>query len=476
MFKTLISKFTFFFWLLFLFVTIPIYFFVNYHFTNMLQMSEKDKITLTVETVEPILAFNISIGQIEQIENVLNILRKQNDIASIKLSALDGSEIYFRENVTDQHRELFEHKGTIKDPFENTEIATIVVTYTNKHLMDFKREVNSILFITFLLAFLLFSITFFYVRNDLEALRVIAGSLREYSMKKTLVPIMQKCNTEEIRIISDVADQMFLNIAEYVHQLKSFNFKLEKRVKEEVLKQQDQERMMVHQSRQAAMGEMLESIAHQWRQPLNIIGLATTNLETEYSLGIMNEQKFNEKMELISKNINYMSDTIDSFRNFLNPQREVSNFSPENSIHDVLSIIDAQLENYNIAYNLTSDCDPLFYGVENEFKQVMLILLNNSKDAIKTRIASNEIDKGMINISVSCIDHLGIIELEDNGGGISPDILSKVFEPYFTTKNNNNGTGIGLHIAKNIVEERMDGSLTPKNTKEGCCFTITLPT
>lgn len=258
-------------------------------------------------------------------------------------------------------------------------------------------------------------------------------------------------------------------------QLTSFNAILEKRVSEEVEKQQNQERLMIHQSRQAAMGEMLESIAHQWRQPLNIVGLATANLETQFSIGAMNDKEFHEKMGIIALNIKYMSDTIDDFRKFLNPQRETTIFDARNSIDEVLTILDAQFHSNKIINTLDISCKPLFYGVENEFKQVMFILLNNSVDAIKMQTEKNSALDGAINVVVTCRNNHGVIEVSDNGGGIDTNIIDTIFNPYVTTKSDSYGTGIGLYIAKNIIETRMKGTLGVKNIASGACFTITLP-
>jgi PAS domain S-box-containing protein len=258
-------------------------------------------------------------------------------------------------------------------------------------------------------------------------------------------------------------------------QLKSFNEELEKRVKEEIEKQQNQERLMIHQSRQAAMGEMLESIAHQWRQPLNIIGLATANLETKYAMGSLDKNDFHEKMEIVSLNINYMSDTIDDFRNFLDPQREMIAFSPQKSVEDILTILSAQLKSNKIIQTLNRDCLLSFYGVENEFKQVMFILFNNAIDSIKIQIEENIIEQGNITISLICQGNQGIIEVRDNGAGVNNDIIDSIFDPYFTTKNHSHGMGIGLYIAKSIIETRMNGLLSVENIKDGCCFRIALP-
>ena len=258
-------------------------------------------------------------------------------------------------------------------------------------------------------------------------------------------------------------------------QIKSFNRELEERVKKEIEKRQNQERLMIHQSRQAAMGEMLESIAHQWRQPLNIIGIATANLETKYLFGSITKDDFHKKMEIIASNINYMSDTIDDFRNFLNPDRKMSDFSSIKSIQNVLSILDAQIQSKKITYSLDTKCNIFLCGVENEFKQVIFILLNNAIEAIDIKTKDNTTQEGKISVTLSCQNNQGIIKVSDNGGGIDSAIIESIFDAYFTTKGSTNGTGIGLYIAKNIIENRMKGSLSVKNIKGGSCFTITLP-
>ena len=264
-------------------------------------------------------------------------------------------------------------------------------------------------------------------------------------------------------------------LAEQREQIESFNRELEQRVKKEIEKQKNQERLMIHQSRQAAMGEMLESIAHQWRQPLNIIGIATANLETKYILGSITSDDFHKKMEIIASNINYMSDTIDDFRNFLNPDREMSSFLSAKSIQNVLSILDAQIQTNKITHTLHTKCNIFLYGVENEFKQVIFILLNNAIEAIKVETRENKIKEGKIAVTLICQNNQGIIEISDNGGGIDDEIIKSIFDAYFTTKGTTNGSGIGLYIAKNIIENKMKGSLSVKNINDGCCFTMVLP-
>lgn len=264
-------------------------------------------------------------------------------------------------------------------------------------------------------------------------------------------------------------------LEEQRRELKRFNEKLEEKVRSEVEKQQNQTKVMLHQSRQAAMGEMLESIAHQWRQPLNIMGLAIANIETQIAIKEIDKKELLEKLEAIAYNISYLSDTIDDFRNFLNPAADnyEAHFMPTKSVSEIFKILKAQFRNSSIHVETNFlEFDIYFKGVENEFKQILFILLNNSIDAIRTNAKNND---GFILIEVSKENKKGIVKIIDNGGGIDPLIQNKIFDPYFTTKSKSYGTGIGLYMAKNIIEARMGGTIQFSPTINGSCFSLELP-
>ncbi|MDD2789881.1 MAG: HAMP domain-containing sensor histidine kinase [Sulfurimonas sp.] len=421
-------------------------------------------------TLEPAIAFNISFDQEDQLNELLASMLKYEDIQKIDLDSLD-----YKKNLSkqiDPTLKLFKYEYSIIDPFEKTEIAKITLHYSNTNLKNITQQILTTIFFIFIFALIVFAIIFYSIRTDLNALKAIAHAMREYSITKKMNAISLVCKSEEISTIAKVTNEMMQNISDYFLQLQSFNNELKEQVELEVLKQQKQERLMIHQSRQAAMGEMLESIAHQWRQPLNIIGLATANIETEYKLGVLNEKKFDAKMEIVSLNLQYMSNTIDDFRNFLNPERKLEYFNPRKSIAEILGVLDAQYANSNIHFEILQESKIAFYAVENELKQVIFILLSNAKDAIVLQKQKQKISQGFITISIKEKSGEGIIEVCDNGGGVDESIVNTIFDPYFTTKSNANGTGIGLYIAKNIIESRMRGSLSVKNTQTGSCFII----
>ncbi|MBA1432324.1 MAG: hypothetical protein FAF04_01720 [Epsilonproteobacteria bacterium] len=475
MFKTLIAKFSFFFWLIFLLLNIFTYLFITTSFEKILNQSEADKIKLILNTLKPAMAYDISFNQEKQFEQLLKTILQANGVESIQVRYADKHSITKQKETHAKSKKLFSYTTNIIDPFTHKKIATITIHYSNAYIQTLQQQILTLQLYIFLLTLFLFSMFYVYVKQDLNALRTIAHILRMYSQSKKRKVIRFRNRSQEIQTIANVANTMMGEIEQHLQELKTFNEKLKDDIKEEVQKVQKQEQLMLHQSRQAAMGEILESIAHQWRQPLNIIGISVSNLEMEAMLGKVDDNNLREKLALIAANTNYMSDTIDDFRNFLNPQGKKELFNPKESIEDILKILKDELKAHHIHIKLIEKTPLLFEGIENEFKQLLLILLNNAKDALHSKITDKSISFGEIFIVISKNEKEGIIAVEDNGGGIPEDIISSIFEPYFSTKPASHGTGIGLYIAKNIVDKKLCGTLLVHNTKRGCCFSIKIP-
>ncbi len=470
MLKTLIGKFTFFFWAIFFTIGVAIYFFSTLFIKDMLQTIEKEKVQLIVNTLKPTIAYNLAFGVDDGINKLLKTILNEKNIVSVHLySTKIDTSVSKTQNPS---LKILSYSSTIQDPFTNLVIANIEVTYSNKNLLILYHKIISILLFIFFLALIVFLSFYLYIKKELNALKSIANTMNNYASKQDLSPIVIKKSTCEINTIATAANAMIENISKHVSELKSFNTKLEKQVQEKVAELQTQEQMLVHQSRQAAMGEMIESIAHQWRQPLNIIGLSSANLEMEYDLGVMTPENFKDKMEIISLNINYMSNTIDDFRDFLNPDTSLTHFNPQEIIEEVFKILKAQLSNNKISFTIEIENEISLLGNANEFKQVIFILINNSKDAIKSLQQKEKIKEGAIKVHIRKEADKNILSFCDNGGGIKEDIIHSIFNPYFSTKFASSGTGIGLYIAKNIIESRMGANLEAKNIENGCCFTI----
>ena len=253
--------------------------------------------------------------------------------------------------------------------------------------------------------------------------------------------------------------------------LKELNDGLEERVKEEIRKQQKQEQLLIQQSKLAAMGEMIGNIAHQWRQPLNALSLVLQNINFAYEMDDLSEEFMHKSMDKANLLTNTMSKTIDDFRNFFKPNKQEVEFFLSDAVKNAISLIESTFQHHNITVESKINDDVNIKGFPNEFSQVILNILNNAKDAI----IENNVNSGKVLINVEKVDNNAIISIIDNAGGIPDNVLEKVFNPYFTTKEEGKGTGIGLYMSKTIIETNMNGKLEVENIENGAKFTIIIP-
>jgi len=280
------------------------------------------------------------------------------------------------------------------------------------------------------------------------------------NMSLTLLPDKKRL----LMISKDITEKRILE-----DTIKKTNEHLQEIIADEIQKRLEKEKLLLQQSKMAMMGEMIGAIAHQWRQPLNALGLHIQDMHLAYEFGELNKDyvdKFQrESMSIIKK----MSKTIDDFRNFFKPIKERVDFSLENAVDETLSIIGPQLKNHSINVIFTKDKEHIVNGYQNEVEQALLIIMSNAQDALLEK----NIKDPMINIAINDgSEGETILSIEDNAGGVPTEIIDRIFEPYFTTKEQGKGTGIGLYMAKEIVERQMNGRLSVKNINEGACFTI----
>lgn len=231
-----------------------------------------------------------------------------------------------------------------------------------------------------------------------------------------------------------------------------------------------QQAMLIQQNRLAALGEMIGNIAHQWRQPLNTLGLIVQDIQEAYHFSEVNEDYIDNTSSKAMEQINYMSQTIDDFRNFFSPNKDKKLFSISQSISDAIEMLLPDMNKYEIMCQTTVDEKLTVYGLRNEFTQVLLNLIKNAQDALLENHAKNR----RIHITVKNDDNKVEISISDNAGGIPETIIERIFEPYYTTKEEGKGTGLGLYMSKMIIEEHMDGQLSVKNSDNGAIFTILL--
>lgn len=260
---------------------------------------------------------------------------------------------------------------------------------------------------------------------------------------------------------------LFNDVTEYETQKE----KLEKLVDEEIKKRMDSQYLLMQQSKLATMGEMIGHIAHQWRQPLAQLGGIFMNLESAYDFKQLDQKYLMEKTDKGNELLKYMSSTIEDFRNFFVPQKEKELFNVRNFIKNAINIIQASLTYNHIEIDIKQKNKKLkLKGYPSEFSQVILNLLVNAQDAL----ISTKTIKPKITIKINQIKNKVYIEIEDNAGGIKEEYLEKVFDIYFTTKPKDIGTGLGLYMAKLIIETKFNGKIKVKNSAKGAFFTIVL--
>jgi C4-dicarboxylate-specific signal transduction histidine kinase len=250
--------------------------------------------------------------------------------------------------------------------------------------------------------------------------------------------------------------------------LEELNHTLEARINEAVSELRLKDQTLIQQGRLAAMGEMINNIAHQWRQPLNNVGLIIQNMLFSYDSGAISHDEFAQETKKAMDVIMQMSQTIDDFRNFFRKDKQKSGFIVSNVVRKTLEFVSSALENDNIQVEFEEDEDVATIGYQNEYAQVLLNILSNTREACIERSTSGP----RLTIRVTRENGRSVVYIRDNCGGIADDILPKIFDPYFTTRSPDRGTGIGLYMSKVIIEQNMGGHLTARNTDEGVEFRI----
>ncbi|MDF1880940.1 HAMP domain-containing histidine kinase [Sulfurimonas sp. MAG313] len=273
-----------------------------------------------------------------------------------------------------------------------------------------------------------------------------------------------------------------LSLEDKIHkktlQLQELNDSLENKIQNEVYQNRQKDKILSEQSRFAALGEMIGNIAHQWRQPLSAISTATGNAKIENMLGITSKESLDDTFNRIDEYIQYLSDTIDDFRNYFKKDKKKKAYYVGEILQTALNISKGSFNDIRIIQDQVNLKIKLI-GYPSELMQAFINIFNNAKDILNEK----EQAKKYLLIAMSKTSTHVIIKIYDNAGGISKDYLSSIFDPYFTTKHKAQGTGIGLYMSKEMIEKHMNGSLTASNRSFdvdgteyiGACFTITLP-
>ena len=435
------------------------------------------------------------------IEKLFNVLKQYDDVNSPKniyLADKRGYYLYHKDKSKTFGYEFSHPEYTIYHDFDMRQhsYATddilfssttlsyakdktlyIILTSTSSFLQkDYDSFIHSLSIYIFIISLLVAIISLFLVRHLIMPLSKITATAKAIAdgNTKEIIDFTTIHTHDEIEDLATSLQIMLQKleeskkdiekkVQERTQELHTLNENLEHIVKEKTDENIKQLETLQQQNKLASMGEMIGAIAHQWRQPLNEIGIAIQNLKYDYKDGLITEEYLNDFIESTKKIIKFMSDTIDDFRNFYRVEKTKERFNAKDAVQRVLSIQKAQLINNNIEVILIGEGFEI-YGYKNELQQVILNLLNNAKDIL----LQNQVKDARITIELKN----KTIYLRDNGGGIPSEIINRIFEPYFTTKEQGKGTGMGLYMSKMIIEENIDAKLDVRNTPEGAEFRI----
>ncbi len=294
------------------------------------------------------------------------------------------------------------------------------------------------------------------LKNDYKLIEEATNTLHELKEGKFGKRLTSNASSAELNTLKNVMNEMIDN--------------LENKIQEEITNRTNQEKLLVQQSKLAAMGNMLGNIAHQWRQPLGEINAILMELEVIARYDTLKTEVLLKSISSCYEVTEHMSSTIGDFQNFFKPSKEKEYFNVHEVCISAISVINASLKFHNIEliFNINKNSD--VYGYPREFAHAFLNILSNSKDVIVER----KIQNPKIIVSIKSGKQFTLIRIEDNAGGIKEENIDKIFEPYFTTKHATQGTGIGLYMTKMIIENNMEGFVDVENTDNGALFTIKL--
>ncbi len=321
---------------------------------------------------------------------------------------------------------------------------------------DFKDSSHSVLIYVSLIACIAILIAIILSYLFLERLLDPITKLSKFATSISLGDYSLRCKidqNDEIGILAKEFNTMATKIEDNIYNL-------ETKIDQEVEKNKVVNEQLYKSEKMAAMGEMIGNIAHQWRQPLSVISVSATGIQLHNELRTLTDEKINNACESINKNAQYLSQTIDDFRNFIKGDRVKVHFNLKEQIDSFLQLVEGTIKNNDIRMILNIDQSIMLNSYPNELNQCLINLFNNSKDSLN----ENEIEDKIIFIDGFLDNDDVVINLKDNGGGIDESIIENIFEPYFTTKHKSQGTGLGLHMSYRIVVEGFDGTIEAKNS------------
>ena len=410
---------------------------------------------------------------------------KKNDLVKIKVLDLKyNTSTFLQLEKTDYSLENNCADGkfiTLNEKifYSTVELGSVYLTFSTCGILESIHFQKQSLWVSMTILFAFsFLVLFLIIRlKVISPIKQLIHQSNQLSHKKLETPFIWNRN-DEVGKLGTTLEKTRLSLLELFHkeqqsknEVRVLNNNLELRIKEEVEKNHINTQQLMQKSKLEQTGELLSMIAHQWRQPLNTISVIANNLLIQILLGKKTTvQELEEDIKLIIEHTQHLSSTITDFRNFHNSNKIQECTTLENIVKKTLTIVRPSIENNNIKLITNLNCPYKISTFPSEVIQVLLNLIKNSEEALLEK----EISDATIWIEAEQKKDKACLKISDNAGGISQKIIDKIFDPYFTTKVTQEGSGLGLYMSKIIIEEHCEGSLNVKNTKKGTSFSILL--
>ncbi|AFV97037.1 hypothetical protein B649_03615 [Candidatus Sulfuricurvum sp. RIFRC-1] len=418
-----------------------------------LTLLEDEKFASIAKTVEPAISINYALGLESGYKNAIKQLFDTNS-EIIKVTLSDTAMKPFYEASQQRHIDTDESSRELKiemhDSLLGTSSGFITIHYTHsKFLYTTIDAYNSFLIHMLYLFIGLMIILMLLIHFSIKPLKNLTKTLSSYmpGVKMEIAPMEGK---NEVAVINNATIEML------------------KKVEEELKKRMQSEKELSHKSRLESMGEMIDNIAHQWRQPLMNINAILLTIDRAYELGKLDEKYLEKTIKEATDLTGHMSQTIEDFRSFFRKDNETETVNINDILTYSLNLLSSVTKNIIVCFEKADEITLSLY--KNELIQVIISILTNAVDILEQRNIPNK----KIFLSVAEYPEEITIIIEDNGGGIADEHIHRIFEPYYSTKHHCGGSGLGLYICKMIIEEHMDGLIAVQNTHSGAQFTITL--
>ncbi|WP_121626764.1 sensor histidine kinase [Poseidonibacter antarcticus] len=380
------------------------------------------------------------------IKSIINSIYKDNEI--MKLELIDNSNFINIKIDSNNYKNENLVKSVISLKYNDEDLGKLIIYYSKYLIIEHLEKYKLIIFsFALLLTLLLSLIVYFFINKVSSSLKLLTNA----SIKISQGDLSQELTIDRKDEIGMLSEQ-FEFMRKALIQRRDIN-------KKQLIEIKEKDSILIQQTKMAAMGEMLENISHQWRQPLSVISTAATGAKLQKEMDTLSDSQLIFILTSINNSAQYLSQTIEDFSAFFDPRNnKEKSFLISDTIKKTLSIVNLQFtsKNINIIENI-EDCTIL--AIENELIQVFVNILNNARDALLKFVDKQR----FIFIDTYIKNNYLYIDIKDNAKGIDEKIIDKIFEPYFTTKHQSQGTGVGLYMCDNIVRTHLKGNIIVKN-------------